>query len=87
MGRKLPESVRKFRKLGFSVPWSSYLKKDSQLGHAITNIRNGSLAEFFPRLQISKLFEQGANSAGVNEALIRQLLMTELWSKDYLKRL
>ena len=87
VGRKLPESVRKFRKLGFSVPWNSYLKKDSQLGHAITNIRNGSLADFFPRLQVEKLFQPGVNSAGVNEALIRQLLMTELWSSGYLKRL
>ena len=87
VGRKLPESVRKFRKLGFSVPWNSFLKRDSQLGHAITNIRNGSLADFFPRLQVEKLFQPGVNSAGVNEALIRQLLMTELWSSGYLKRL
>src|SRR5690606_3211995 len=66
VGKRLPESVRKFRKLGFSVPWNNCLKQDNQLGQYITNIRNGSLTEFFPRLQVNKLFQQGANSAGVN---------------------
>lgn len=87
VGKQLPVSVRKFRKLGFSVPWNSYIKKDNELSHFIANIRKGSLTEFFPRLQIYKLFQPGANAAGVNEALLRQLLMTELWSESYLKKL
>jgi asparagine synthase (glutamine-hydrolysing) len=87
VGKSLPDSVRKFRKLGFSVPWNSYLKDDNELGQYIVNIRDGSLAKFFPHLRVDQLFRQGVNSTGLNQALIRQLLMIELWSAGYLKRL
>lgn len=85
IGQQLPEEVKNFRKLGFSVPWQKLLNHDPELNHYVNNIKRGSLHEFFPDLSLPETFYQPRLNP-VNEVLMRQLVMIELWRSVYLDK-
>jgi asparagine synthase (glutamine-hydrolysing) len=86
MGKYLPEEVRKFRKLGFSVPWKHYINKNDELSYILQNIAKGSLSDLYPQLNNLGCSKIVSLSTEFNETLLRQLLMVEIWKNEYLNK-
>ena len=84
VGKQLPKEVRRFKKLGFSMPWMEYIKSNNELDAMLSNISKGSLKEFFPQLDLSAFLQSKNYLSEFEHMLFRQLLMIEIWSKKYL---
>ena len=85
VAQKLPSQVLNFKKLGFSVPWEKYMKSDKRFVNVIEAIHRGSLnhllGKFIPVINPNNQ----ALSPGFVTPMIRQLMMLELWRKNYLE--
>jgi asparagine synthase (glutamine-hydrolysing) len=89
IGKKLPPETMAFKKLGFSVPWESYLRTNPLIKEFIENIEHDpifklSILEQLPIKKIKVLFYQ---KNPVGETLIRQLFMLSVWHNTYFKKL
>jgi asparagine synthase (glutamine-hydrolysing) len=80
VAKKLPNEVINFKKLGFSVPWEDYFKKNPAFKEMFNNIENGSLSEFIGEYNFKKNFQ---NDIEFKNLLKRQLLMLEFWRVFY----
>lgn len=87
VAKKLPKEVLSFRKLGFSVPWESYMKQSGLFKEHLHQIENRSLCDFFPDLNVQKLFKKANLKDSFSSAMLRQLIMASLWKEHYLKQL
>lgn len=85
VAQKLPSDVLTFKKLGFSVPWGKYIGHNNIFNDSITQIKAGSLEEFFPEFNFKKLIKDYANKDSFSSAILRQLIMTNLWKDKYRK--
>jgi asparagine synthase (glutamine-hydrolysing) len=86
VARQLPEEVRQFKKLGFSVPWQTYIAREPLFQQYLQRIRKGSTAAIFANLQYEKIYRQYQTGEPTARALMRQLLMVELWQEAYLSK-
>lgn len=86
VGKHLPEEVKGFKKLGFSVPWKNYIKKNDELNHMLQNIAGGSLQDYYPELNKLVFARIVKCSTEFEESLLRQLLMIEIWKEEYLSK-
>ncbi|MFZ1809257.1 MAG: asparagine synthase (glutamine-hydrolyzing) [Cyclobacteriaceae bacterium] len=87
VARQLPTSVLSFKKLGFSVPWDEYMKKDEKFRESLSQIESGSLMEFFPELNINKLLNEYKSDNNFASTMLKQLLMVNNWKESYLDRI
>lgn len=87
VAKKLPANVLSFKKLGFSVPWDEYLKKDEKFRESLSQIEAGSLMEFFPELNINKLLDEYKSDSQFAATMLKQLLMVNSWNESYLNRI
>ncbi|MBI3666346.1 MAG: asparagine synthase (glutamine-hydrolyzing) [Acidobacteria bacterium] len=84
-GRRLPASVQRFRKWGFGVPWTTYLRGVPVLHEILSCLpeaepfRSGPFERSGLRSVVSG-FLRGDN---VHEALVRQLAMIRVWYAAY----
>lgn len=83
---QLPKEVLSFKKLGFSVPWDTYMAEGDIFRQSLNQIERGSLEEFFPELEIKQLVKDYKSKDSFSSAMIRQLIMTNSWKENYLKR-
>jgi asparagine synthase (glutamine-hydrolysing) len=86
VAQKLPPQVLHFKKLGFSVPWESYIGKDEVFRSFIDGLTEGKALELFEGLQAKQLMADFKNGDSVAITLIRQLFMIELWITEYLNK-
>lgn len=87
LGQQLPQEVLSFKKLGFSVPWESYMTHQASLSESITSITKGSLDDLFPELDVAKLAREYSQNAPVAVSMMRHLIMTHRWKEVYFERL
>lgn len=80
IAQKLPNEVIKFKKLGFSVPWDEYFKKNMAFQEMFENIKKGSLNEFIGEYNFHKNIDPNSE---FQKLLMRQLLMLEFWRVYY----
>ncbi len=86
VARHLPEQVKKFKKVGFSVPWTKYLK-ENHITNDVNNIfKDGFIPELFEDLDLKKVMIDFRNGKPAAIALVPQLLMVEIWGQNYLDR-
>lgn len=83
---QLPKEVLSFRKLGFSVPWEKYMAEEDMFRENIQQIQSGSLNDLFPELNVKKLITDYKGNDSFSSAMVRQLIMTNTWKENYLKR-
>ncbi len=85
VAQKLPSEVLNFKKLGFSVPWEKYMKNDIRFNNVVKDIHKGSLSHLLGKFNpvISSL-NKGVNP-GFETPMVRQLMMLEIWRKNYLE--
>jgi asparagine synthase (glutamine-hydrolysing) len=79
VAKKLPQEVLSFKKLGFSVPWERYMKEDERFADCFNRIKAGSLRDVIGDLDVSPLFTNHIQNETVKKALLRQLLMLQIW--------
>ncbi|HMC82379.1 MAG TPA: asparagine synthase (glutamine-hydrolyzing) [Candidatus Polarisedimenticolia bacterium] len=83
VGDRLPESVRRYRKWGFSVPWRRYLRQVQEFRDLVASlpdvkpIRDGPFDRAALRRTASRFLEGDSRS----EELIRQLVMIAVWHR------
>jgi asparagine synthase (glutamine-hydrolysing) len=87
LGQRLPEEVLSFKKLGFSVPWETYMAHQASLGESIASITKGSLDALFPELDVSRLAREYSQNAPVAVSMMRHMIMTHRWKEVYFGRL
>lgn len=85
IGKKLPDSVRKFRKLGFSVPWEQYIRSNDVFLDFINNLDKSDVFNLpvvseMSGKQIKTLFK---DKSPVGESIVRHLFMLSIWQKNY----
>jgi asparagine synthase (glutamine-hydrolysing) len=86
VAQKLPSEVLNFKKLGFSVPWENYIKNDKRFSNIINDIQNGSLNQLIGRFKPIINSKNQSLSDGFKTPMIRQLMMLEIWRKNYLEK-
>jgi asparagine synthase (glutamine-hydrolysing) len=86
VAQKLPEKVLSFKKLGFSVPWDSYVESDSRFSKISNDIKNGSLDNFIGKFKPITKLDLVNNKTEFMKATSRQLMMLEIWRKNYLEK-
>ena len=84
LGSRLPESIRRHRKWGFAVPWSSYLRRVPQLRAFVEGLAQRDPIREGPLLRARVESATRAFLAGDPrpEALVLQLLMIALWHES-----
>jgi asparagine synthase (glutamine-hydrolysing) len=88
VSKRLPDSVRNFRKLGFSVPWSNYMNNNSRFMSYLENFENDDIfgLPVFNKMNpalVKSLYKKGYP---VGETLIRNFFMMSIWNKAYLSK-
>ena len=86
VAQKLPSEVLNFKKLGFSVPWEKYMKNDKRFAKVIDAIHQGSLNHLIEKFSPVINSKNQGLSPGFETPMIRQLMMLEIWRKNYLER-
>lgn len=88
VGRKLPEQIRSFRKLGFSVPWEEYMRGNDTFVQFQENILSNSVFNLpvFNHVSPDRLKQQFNNRNPVGEMIVRQIFMLSMWRKYYLDK-
>lgn len=84
VGKQLPEEVRQFKKLGFSVPWQQYIAQENIFQGYLQKLRKGSTAAVFDKLNYEKIYDHFQAGEPTGRTLVRQLLMVQLWQEAYL---
>jgi len=87
IGKTLPEYIRKFKKVGFSVPWTSHIKNDEYFRHHLYKLEHSDIFRtgIFNKLQIAKIREDFINYDH-HRPLITQLVFISIWYDAYFKR-
>jgi asparagine synthase (glutamine-hydrolysing) len=83
IGRQLPESVLKFKKLGFSVPWEKYFAEDEAFSDFISSFQTDNTFNIFKGLDTGKLIKGYHGGNTMSAALVRQLFMFKLWHETF----
>ena len=85
IGKHLPEEVRKFRKLGFSVPWEEYMRENKIFKEFINQIESEEVFHLpiFEKLSSKKIKSLFQQQNPVSQAIVRQLFMLSIWHKTY----
>ena len=86
IAKKLPNNIRSFKKLGFSVPWGSYLAKDEVFKDYLAKMEQKQDHEIFPRLDSKKIVKNFKQGDILSQALVRQLFMVDQWYNSYYKK-
>lgn len=88
VGRKLPEQIRSFRKLGFSVPWEEYMRGNDTFIQFQENILSNPVFNLpvFNQVSPDRLKQQFNNRNPVGEMIVRQIFMLSMWKKHYLDK-
>jgi asparagine synthase (glutamine-hydrolysing) len=87
IGKTLPEYIRKFKKVGFSVPWTSHIKNDEYFRHHLYKLEHCEMfrAGIFNKLRIADLRDEFINY-DQHRSLITQLVFISIWHDTYFKR-
>lgn len=87
IGKTLPGYIRKFKKVGFSVPWPLHIKNDEYFRHHLFNLERSEILRngIFNKLQIAKIREEFLKHDD-HRSLVTQLVFISIWSDTYLKR-
>jgi len=81
VGDRLPQSVRRYRKWGFGVPWKQYLREVPELRALVgalpdqEPIREGP----FDRVKLEGVVRRFLEGERLHEEMIRQLVMIAVW--------
>lgn len=86
VAQQLPREVLRFRKLGFSVPWEQLMNRNGFFQDSLSNISSGSLRDIFPGLNAKRLIERSEAHNSFSSAMLRQLVMADVWRQQYLKK-
>lgn len=86
IGKRLPEAVRRFRKLGFSVPWEEYIRSNEIFREFINQLESEGVFHLpiFEKLPVKKLKSLFQQQNPVSQVLVRHLFMMSIWQKAYL---
>lgn len=81
IGTRLPKEIRKHRKWGFGVPWSSYLRRVPELRGLVNDLHNLSPIKEcrINPLKLQNMANGFLKGERQNEALIYQLVMLAIW--------
>ena len=81
IGNRLPEAILNYRKWGFAVPWSQYLRQIPELRELVNDLPDlDPVCEGpFERTKIRKIVDGFLRGEKHNEELIRQLVMIAVW--------
>jgi asparagine synthase (glutamine-hydrolysing) len=86
VAKELPIEVLNFKKLGFSIPFKEHFESDSRFLNIKKDIQKGSLASYLQKFNpISKL-DLNSDKSEFEKSLSRQLIMLEIWRKNYLDK-
>jgi asparagine synthase (glutamine-hydrolysing) len=85
IAKKLPQEIRNFRKVGFSVPWEEYLQKDPAFKQEIEEMMSSDLFKMgvFERININELYKEFHQDHHLSKSLFRQFFMLHIWYKHY----
>jgi asparagine synthase (glutamine-hydrolysing) len=86
IAQKLPIEVLNFKKLGFSVPWESYMKSDLRFLKLTKDIQNGSLDNYLGKFKPIAKLDMISGKSEFKKAISRQLMMLEIWRENYLEK-
>jgi asparagine synthase (glutamine-hydrolysing) len=88
IGKSLPDYIRKFKKVGFSVPWHNYIKSDDYFRHHLFKLECSDIFKtgIFNKLEIPKLRNEFINHDH-HKSLITQLVFISIWYDSYFKRI
>ncbi|MBV6429345.1 MAG: Asparagine synthetase [glutamine-hydrolyzing] 1 [Haliscomenobacter sp.] len=88
IGKRLPEEVRKFRKLGLSVPWEEYMRDNEVFLEFINHLGSDHVFELpvfeqFSGRKVKSLFQQ---QHPIGAIMVRHLFMLSVWQRTYLSK-
>jgi asparagine synthase (glutamine-hydrolysing) len=84
-GSTLPSFITNFRKVGFSVPWLSFINKSERLNNYWNTMENSELLQnkFFSGVNLESLRAQAVTGDLSSQMLLRQLFFSSIWWKEY----
>jgi asparagine synthase (glutamine-hydrolysing) len=87
IGKSLPEYIRNFRKVGFSVPWNDYFFKDPLFINLINSWESKEFEQFpiLRELDFKAIFLKAKGGDDFNFTLLLQLFMIYIWKCEYLE--
>lgn len=83
----LPSFITNFRKVGFSVPWLSFIHKSERLNHHWNTMENSELLQhkIFRTVDVEGLRKSAAEGSMGSQMLLRQLFFSSIWWKEYVE--
>lgn len=84
IGKKLPEDIRKFKKLGFAVNWFRYIQNDKYLLERWNNIEKSEIFKIgvLKNIDINKLINL-AKENNLYRIYLIQLFFLDYWYENY----
>ncbi len=88
IGKSLPDYIRNFKKMGFSVPWAAYIKEEEYFQHHLFNLEKSDIFKtgIFNKIDIKKVRDEFMNH-NLHQPLIIQLVFISIWYDNYFKRI
>jgi asparagine synthase (glutamine-hydrolysing) len=89
IGKKIPPEIRKFKKIGFSIPMQKYMKTDSTLINVLNEINETTFNDIpiFSQLPIASIKRLFNSNLKYGEPILRHLLMLRIWKDSYYSKL
>jgi asparagine synthase (glutamine-hydrolysing) len=86
--KTLPDYIKKFRKVGFSVPWNEYILQNEYFRNILENLEKCDLFKqgIFNRLDILSIKKEFIEN-GRHKPLIIQLIFLSIWHSTYFTRI
>jgi asparagine synthase (glutamine-hydrolysing) len=83
IGTRLPQSVLRYSKRGFGLPWSHYFRQIKELRDLVSELPDTSIIMNGPFIlsRIKKMVSNFENGDDTNEPLIGQLVMLTVWDQ------
>jgi asparagine synthase (glutamine-hydrolysing) len=83
----LPSFITEFRKIGFSVPWLSFIHKSERLNDYWNNMENSELLQYkiFSGVDLRSLRKSADEGNMGSQMLLRQLFFSSIWWKEYVE--
>lgn len=88
IGKLLPDYIRNFKKVGFSVPWTDHFKNDPLFRQTIEDLDKCDFFKLgiYDKLNIQKLKTEFLTK-GMHKPLITQMVFGAIWYNTYFKKI
>ncbi len=83
LGNYLPSKVKKFKKIGLSVPWDDYLKNNLEFDDFIVKLNSSESHFFYKKINLKLVLDDFNKGDTIAIAIIKQLFMFDVWYNKY----